>query len=46
VKKRRPDDLRKVVGEMVILNVQQRTATAIITRTAQEVHTGDHVELQ
>lgn len=46
VKKRRPDDLRKVVGEMVILNVQQRTATAIITRTAQEIHTGDHVELQ
>jgi hypothetical protein len=31
---------------MVILNVQQRTATAVITRVAQEVHTGDNVELQ
>jgi hypothetical protein len=37
---------RKVVGELVILNVQTRTATALITRVAQEVHTGDFVELQ
>lgn len=44
-KKGRPD-LRKVVGEMVILNVKERTATAIITRTAQEIHTGDWVEVQ
>lgn len=46
VKKRRPQNLRKVVGEVVVLKVQQRTATAIITRTAQEIHTGDFVELQ
>ena len=38
--------LRKVVGEMVILNVKERTATALVTRTAQEIHTGDWVEVQ
>ncbi|MBD0370546.1 MAG: hypothetical protein ICV60_06900 [Pyrinomonadaceae bacterium] len=46
VKRSRPPMPRKVVGEMVILSVQQRTATAVITRVAQEVHTGDFVELQ
>jgi hypothetical protein len=45
-KKGRPDDIRKVVGEAVILNVKERTATAVITKTAQEVHTGDQVEVQ
>lgn len=45
-KEGRPDGLRKVVGEMVILNVKERTATALITRAAQEVHTGDWVEIQ
>lgn len=45
-KEGRPAGLRKVVGEMVILNVRQRTATAVITRAAQEVHTGDMVEVQ
>ena len=45
-KEDRPDDLRKVVGEMVILNVKERTATALITRNAQEIHTGDWVEVQ
>lgn len=44
-KKDRPM-IRKVVGEMVILNVKERTATALITRTAQEIHTGDWVEIQ
>ncbi len=39
-------ELRKIVGEMVILNVKERTATALITRTAQEIHTGDWVEVQ
>lgn len=39
-------NLRKVVGEMVILNVKERTATAMITRTAGEVVTGDWVEVQ
>jgi hypothetical protein len=42
----RPRMPRKIVGEMVVLSVQQRTATAVITRVAQEVHTGDFVELQ
>jgi hypothetical protein len=45
-KSRRPSDLRKVVGEIVILSVKEKTATAVITRTATEIHTGDMVELQ
>lgn len=45
-KENRPKNLRKVVGELVILNVKERTATAVIVRTRQEVHTGDMVELQ
>jgi hypothetical protein len=43
---RRPEMPRKVVGEIVVLTVQGRTATAVITRVAQEIHTGDYVELQ
>jgi len=39
-------DLRKVVGELVVLNVKERTATAVIVRNAQEIHTGDWVEIQ
>lgn len=39
-------EIRKIVGELVVLNVKEKTATAVITRTAQEVHTGDWVELQ
>lgn len=42
----RPDGLRKIVGEMVILNVKEKTATALIVRAAQEIHTGDWVEVQ
>lgn len=42
----RPKDMRQVVGEMIILNVKEKTATAMITRTTHEVHTGDHVEVQ
>ncbi|MGI8786463.1 MAG: hypothetical protein ACR2HG_01705 [Pyrinomonadaceae bacterium] len=45
-KRDRPKNLRNVVGEIVILNVKEKTATAVITRTRQEVHTGDSVELQ
>ena len=45
-KEDRPANLRKVVGEMVILNVKEKTATAVITKTAQEIHTGDWVEVQ
>lgn len=43
---KRPKNIRQVVGEMVILNVKEKTATAMITRTTNEVHTGDFVELQ
>ena len=46
VKRHRPLMPRKIVGEMVIIDVQMRTATAIITRVASEVHTGDWVEIQ
>jgi hypothetical protein len=45
-KEGRPKNLRNVVGELVILNVKEKTATAVITRTAQEIHPGDSVELQ
>jgi hypothetical protein len=46
VKEHRPPMPRKIVGEMVVIDVQTRTATAIITRVAGEVHTGDWVEIQ
>ena len=46
VKDHRPLMPRKIVGEMVVIDVQTRTATAIITRVASEVHTGDRVEIQ
>jgi len=46
VKRHRPLMPRKIVGEMVVIDVQARTATAIITRVAGEVHTGDWVEIQ
>lgn len=38
--------IRKVVGEMIVLNVKEKTATAVIVRNAQEIHTGDYVEVQ
>ena len=46
VRNERPQYLRKVVGEAVVLNVKERTATIVITRTGQEIHTGDWVEIQ
>lgn len=46
VKRNRPLMPRKIVGELVVLDVQQRTATAVITRIAGEIHTGDWVEIQ
>jgi hypothetical protein len=46
IKRRRPAVPRKVIGEMVVLSVEARTATAIITRVTQEVHTGDFVEVR
>jgi hypothetical protein len=46
IKGHRPPMPRKIVGEMVILDVQARTATAVITRAVMEVHTGDWVEVR
>lgn len=46
VERHRPLMPRKIVGEMVVIDVQARTATAIITRVVAEVHTGDWVEIQ
>ncbi len=45
-KRGRAIGLRQVVGEAVVLNVKEHTATVVITRTAQEIHTGDWVEVQ
>jgi Flagellar assembly protein T, C-terminal domain len=46
IKRRRPPVPRHVVGEMVVIRVEGRTATAVVTRTAQEIFTGDAVEVQ
>ena len=46
IKRHRPPMPRTVVGEMVIIDVQARTATGIITRSLYEAHTGDWVEIQ
>lgn len=46
IKHHRPPAPRLTVGELVVLHVEGRTATAVITRAAQEIHTGDAVELQ
>ncbi len=46
IKRHRPPMPRKIVGEMVIIDVQSRTATAVITKVASEIHTGDWVEIQ
>jgi hypothetical protein len=46
IKRQRPAVPRKVVGEIVVLHVEGRTATAVVTRIAQEIHTGDAVEVQ
>jgi hypothetical protein len=37
---------RKVVGEVCIVRVEEKSATAVITRVTQEVFLGDYVELQ
>lgn len=44
-KEGRPE-IRKVVGELIVLNVKEKTATAMVVRNAQEIHTGDWVEVQ
>jgi hypothetical protein len=46
IKHRRPPVPRKVVGELVVLRVEGRTATAVVTRALQEINTGDAVEVQ
>ncbi len=46
VKNERKDLPRTIIGELVIISIQPKSATAIITRTTQEVHTGDHIEAQ
>ena len=46
VKDKRPPMPRKVIGEAVIINVQVKTATAVITTVRQEIHTGDYVEVR
>jgi hypothetical protein len=46
IKRTRPPIPRMVVGEIVVLRVEGRTATAVITRVSKEVHTGDAVEVQ
>lgn len=46
VMRRRPPVPRKVVGEILVIRVEGRTATAVVTRVVQEVFTGDHVEMQ
>jgi hypothetical protein len=46
IKRSRPPVPRKVVGELVVLRVEGRTATAVVTRVAQEIYTGDAVEVQ
>ena len=45
-KRGRPSNLRKITGEAVVINVKEKTATVIITKTASEIHPGDFVELQ
>jgi hypothetical protein len=46
IKHHRPPVPREVVGEIVVLRVEGRTATAVVTRVIREIHTGDAVELQ
>jgi hypothetical protein len=46
IRRRRPPVPRRVLGEIVVLHVEGRTATAVVTRAAQEIHTGDYVEVQ
>lgn len=45
-KSRRPGGLRRIVGELMILNVKEGTATALIVRNTSEIHPGDRVEVK
>ncbi len=44
VKNTRSTIPQKIVGELIVIAVEGKSATAIVTRTTQEVHTGDRVE--
>ncbi|MEJ7712849.1 MAG: hypothetical protein WKF84_24125 [Pyrinomonadaceae bacterium] len=46
IRKRRPPIADRVIGEIVITSVQERTATGIIRRVIEEIHPGDIVEMQ
>jgi len=46
IKRQRGFVPRQVLGEMVIIDIQTRTATALITKAITEVHTGDWVEVK
>lgn len=46
VRRRRPPIPDRIVGEIVITSVQERTATGIIHRLIEEIHPGDYVERQ
>jgi hypothetical protein len=46
LKRHRPAVPRLVVGELVVLHVEGRTATAVVTRATREIRTGDSVEVQ
>jgi len=40
------EKIRKVLGELVVIHVEKKASTAIITRTIGEVDLGDFVEIQ
>lgn len=44
MKDTRPAVPPKVVGELVIISTQSKTATAIVTKATQEIHPGDRIE--
>ena len=46
IRRNRPAVPRKVVGEVVVIHVEGRAATAVVTRVAREIHVGDAVEVQ
>lgn len=43
VKNNRPTIPEKIVGELIVIAVEGKAATAIVTRTTQEAHTGDWI---
>jgi len=45
-KSRRPSNLRRIVGELMVLNVKERTATAVVLKNTSEIHPGDQVEVK